>query len=209
MPDLVLKPSEQAALIALLAAEPVPGCPLPDRRVLRLLGRLIPCDGVSAVLRAAGTSSCDLPRPGVRRVEPDGSARAAAHVHSLRIAFRNGPDHAVDLRFVRAGAPFDERDLAVLAMLVPVLRRLVRERPAPQVPGTLTPQERHVLALVAAGLSNAEIADRISVTCSTVRKHLEHAYRKLGVSSRVGAVAALHGCDEPGIDLRERLERFA
>jgi ATP/maltotriose-dependent transcriptional regulator MalT len=66
-----------------------------------------------------------------------------------------------------------------------------------------------VLTNVAAGFSNREIAERLSVAPSTVRKHLEHAYRKLGVSSRQAAIAALQGRDEPGLDLRERLERFA
>lgn len=43
----------------------------------------------------------------------------------------------------------------------------------------------------AAGLSNAAIAQRLFVAPCTVRKHLEHAYRKLGVSNRYAAVHAL------------------
>jgi hypothetical protein len=41
-----------------------------------------------------------------------------------------------------------------------------------------------------------------------VRKHLENIYRKLGVTSRVAAVARLQGRDHPDLDLRERLERL-
>ena len=48
-----------------------------------------------------------------------------------------------------------------------------------------------MLDLVAAGLSNAAIAERLYVAPCTVRKHLEHAYRKLGVSNRYAAVHAL------------------
>ncbi len=48
-----------------------------------------------------------------------------------------------------------------------------------------------VLELVAAGGSNRDVADHLSVTVATVRKHLEHSYRKLGVSNRTAAVAAL------------------
>jgi Bacterial regulatory proteins, luxR family len=48
-----------------------------------------------------------------------------------------------------------------------------------------------------------------SVAPSTVRKHLEHIFRKLGVTSRLAAVAALQGRDDPGLDLRERIDRFA
>ena len=48
-----------------------------------------------------------------------------------------------------------------------------------------------MLDLVAAGLSNAAIAERLFVAPCAVRKHLEHAYRKLGVSNRYAAVHAL------------------
>jgi DNA-binding CsgD family transcriptional regulator len=60
---------------------------------------------------------------------------------------------------------------------------------------------------VVAGRTNEEIAERLSVSTSTVRKHLEHVYRKLGVTSRQGAVAALQRRDQPGQDLQERLAR--
>jgi DNA-binding CsgD family transcriptional regulator len=62
---------------------------------------------------------------------------------------------------------------------------------------------------VAAGRSNADIAERLCIAESTVRKHLEHSFRKLGVTGRLAAVAALQGRDEPGLDLRERIARFA
>jgi DNA-binding CsgD family transcriptional regulator len=63
----------------------------------------------------------------------------------------------------------------------------LRERMSAE--GELTPREREVLALVAEGLSNTEIARRLWVAPSTVAKHLEQAYRKLGVSSRTAAGA--------------------
>jgi len=93
-------------------------------------------------------------------------------------------------------------------MLAPLLARLSRERVAPQLPTSLTTQERRVLGHVAAGRSNAEIAEVLVVAPSTVRKHLENAYRKLGVTSRAAAVARLQGRDSPGLDLRERLARL-
>src|SRR5262245_1598116 len=55
----------------------------------------------------------------------------------------------------------------------------------------LTPRERDVMALVARGLSNIQIANTLVVEVSTVRKHLEHVYDKLGVRSRTAAVAEL------------------
>lgn len=48
----------------------------------------------------------------------------------------------------------------------------------------LTPAESRVIELVEAGLSNAEIAGRISLSVRTVESHIAHAFAKLGVSSR-------------------------
>ena len=53
----------------------------------------------------------------------------------------------------------------------------------------LSARELEVLRLVAAGLSNQEIAARLVVTTSTVKKHLEHIYDRLDASSRTHAVA--------------------
>jgi DNA-binding CsgD family transcriptional regulator len=55
----------------------------------------------------------------------------------------------------------------------------------------LTPREREVLDLVAEGLTNDEIARLLWVARSTVSKHLEQAYVKLGVHTRTAAVARL------------------
>jgi DNA-binding CsgD family transcriptional regulator len=55
----------------------------------------------------------------------------------------------------------------------------------------LTAREREVMHCVGEGLSDAEIARRLVVERSTVRKHLEHVYAKLGVRSRTAALAKL------------------
>jgi LuxR family transcriptional regulator, maltose regulon positive regulatory protein len=46
-----------------------------------------------------------------------------------------------------------------------------------------------VLALVAAGMSNKEIAGRLFVSVTTVKTHINNLYRKLGTRSRTQAVA--------------------
>lgn len=53
----------------------------------------------------------------------------------------------------------------------------------------ITHREAEVLAFVAAGLTNSEVARELSMRVGTVIKHLEHLYPKLGVASRAGAVA--------------------
>jgi predicted ATPase/DNA-binding CsgD family transcriptional regulator len=56
------------------------------------------------------------------------------------------------------------------------------------VSGTLTGRENQIATLVADGLSNREIADRLVISKRTVDAHIEHIFGKLGVSSRVQLV---------------------
>ncbi|MFE3583612.1 response regulator [Streptomyces vinaceus] len=56
----------------------------------------------------------------------------------------------------------------------------------------LTPREREVLGLVGAGLSNADIAERLVLSAATVKTHVHRCMSKLGVSSRAQAVVLAH-----------------
>jgi DNA-binding CsgD family transcriptional regulator len=65
----------------------------------------------------------------------------------------------------------------------------------PERPAGLTTREAEILALLARGMSNKQIAQRLHITPKTVGKHVEHIYLKIGVSSRAAAslFATEHG----------------
>jgi len=56
----------------------------------------------------------------------------------------------------------------------------------------LSARERQVLALMADGLSNADIAERLSISEKTVRNHASNLFDKLGVWSRAQAIVFAH-----------------
>ncbi|WP_320783635.1 response regulator transcription factor [Streptomyces sp. CRN 30] len=100
-------------------------------------------------------------------------------------------------------APRDELFAAVRAaaegrtVLSPaVVSRLVSAVRAPRSTGpgneNLSGREREVLALVARGASNREIARELFISEATVKTHLTHLYGKLGVNDRAAAVATAY-----------------
>jgi DNA-binding NarL/FixJ family response regulator len=96
------------------------------------------------------------------------------------------------------------------ALLDPAITRWVIDQFAtkPAVRGELaarvdelTPREREVFALVAGGLSNAEIARELVVSEGTVKTHVAHLLLKLGLRDRVQAVIYAYesGVVQPGV----------
>ena len=57
-----------------------------------------------------------------------------------------------------------------------------------ELPDGLTPREAEVLGLIAQGLTNAEIAQRLVVSPTTVKSHINHAFRKADIRDRAQAI---------------------
>jgi DNA-binding CsgD family transcriptional regulator len=128
---------------------------------------------------------------------------------SLPVRARGGAVHVVAV--ARSGRPFSDRQRELLGTcaghLAAALRRVRRDGqhalqiaptlrwvPAVEAPGladragALSDREREVLALVAAGLTDAQVARSLGLRPATVSKHLHRIYGRLELPNRVAAV---------------------
>src|SRR5262249_2041118 len=95
---------------------------------------------------------------------------------------RDGDRRAAAAALGRSSAPPPAREGAA----TPALFRTAR--PAP-----LSKREREIVRLAVTGMASKEIAQRLYLSVRTVDNHLQHAYTKLGVTSRAGLTQALRG----------------
>lgn len=168
-------------------------------RALRRLDARIPlADGLlslALVPEPVGPPPVDAVRlaSSALAAEPGLLDRSAAHWTERSDALRR---RAVDLAG-EADVAAAERDGRALSLEAAVDRALAHlERPRAESPaeveapfGQLSSRERQVLALVARGLTDKQIADRLVVGVRTVNTHVSTMLRKLGVSRRSEAAA--------------------
>jgi DNA-binding NarL/FixJ family response regulator len=106
---------------------------------------------------------------------------------------KDSPRHVLLGAVRRAAADELVLSRGVLERLVTSFVRHGVRRPDPRLT-SLTDREREVLTLLAAGLSNAEIADRLFLALTTVKTHVGRLLEKTGLRDRVQLVVLAHEC---------------
>lgn len=118
-------------------------------------------------------------------------------VAELEVGITRSRTRTRNFVFSRTTGDFSMRDREMLNLLAPHLTRVhesteLRRSAGAVAEGSLdhlTPREAEILELVAAGLTNAAIAERLWISPGTVKKHLDSVYSKLGVANRTAAAA--------------------
>jgi DNA-binding NarL/FixJ family response regulator len=128
-----------------------------------------------------------------------GALHAGASGFLLKDAGRERLLEAIDV-VTRGESLFSPEILARLVTHYVATPPASVERP-PGLP-ELSAREAEILLLVAEGLSNAEIGERLFISTATVKTHVRHILQKLGLRDRVQAVVAAYesGLVQPGGD---------
>lgn len=159
-PDMILMDVDMPKLDGVTATRLIMGC-LPDVKVLMLSVH----DEDARIVAAVQAGACGY------------ILKDADHAEFLRII-------RATYRGKRVHSPFMRDDFArnVVSAL--------QEAGSGTTDGItlLTEREREILAHAASGRGNKDIADQLCVSADTVKTHLHHIYRKLGVAGRVEAI---------------------
>lgn len=104
-------------------------------------------------------------------------------------------ESSIEITFRIEGEPPAQQ--SALNRLLTALRSALNGAPADAELGeSLTPREREVAALLAAGVSEADIADRLTIAAGTVHSHRKRVYSKLHIHSRAELVGLLGSGEE-------------
>jgi DNA-binding NarL/FixJ family response regulator len=121
--------------------------------------------------------------------------------YDFGVRVKHAPRRGIDLSCTRSQADFSDGERDLLDSLRPYLVRSLQRLDLEPIGETLrvefgvSRREAEVLALVARGKTNAQIAATLFLSAGTVRKHLEHIYAKLGVTTRTqAAMRAIEVC---------------
>ncbi len=171
-----------------LAAQHAPDVVLMDLRMPRI-------DGIEAIRLLAERGE----RP--RAIALTTYADDASVLGALRAGARGYLTKDAGADEIRAAVEAVDRGEAALDPSVQhhVVAALAGSRSQPaaaaELPADRTPRVAEVLALIAEGLSNTEIAERLVVSAATVKTHVNHIFAKAGVRDRAQAVvyAYSHG----------------
>lgn len=170
--------------------------------------------GVATTFGTSGLTACSRAAEGAVSLA---SGDPAGAIEALRDALGRWRDLGapyemarVRVRLVAAYRALGDEDLARLEHEAATatfrelgaavdLRRLGMPAGTPARPGGLSDREAEVLALIATGMTNREVAEHLVLSEKTVARHLSNVFDKLGVSTRTeaAAVAFAHGLATP------------
>jgi DNA-binding NarL/FixJ family response regulator len=186
-------------LLGLLPGIEVAGTAADGEEALALAARLRPdvvlmdlrmprCDGIEATRRLRDHDA------GIKVIVLTTYADDRSVIDALRAGARGYLTKDASAEEIRAALERVSRGQAAIdpAVQQHLLDAIAKGGPAARarpLPGGLTAREAEVLALVAQGLSNAEIASQLVVSETTVKSHINHLFAKTGVRDRAQAVS--------------------
>lgn len=162
--------------------------------------RMPRCDGVTAITRLRADA------PAVHVIALTTYADDRSVLDALRAGARgyltkDSGAHAIHEALRRVTSGQAAIDPAVQHHLLHAITTPEPSRPTPvsALPDGLTPREAEVLALIAEGLTNTEVARRLVVSEATVKSHINHLLAKINARDRAQAVsyAYRHGLATP------------
>jgi DNA-binding NarL/FixJ family response regulator len=160
--------------------------------------RMPRCDGIEATRRLAASR----PKIGVIALTTyadDDSVLGALRAGARGYLTKDASAEQIGAAIARVAGGEASLDEAIQTRVVEAVSAVPEKGPpaedGAELPDGLTAREAEVLGLIAAGLSNAEIAKRLVVSPATIKSHVNHLFAKVGARDRAQAVgyAYRHG----------------